>query len=721
LKDVENVTIQTDLSALNESQKAAVLTEDKRVLVLAGAGSGKTKTLLQKLVYLINDKGVRPSNVLAITFTRNAANEMIDRLIISVDETGDYERIIQNKRISAKDKEYYRYTYSKKYGWINNVTVRTFHGMCYYILRNYGAEEFDNKFKVISDKKPADDQLDKNIAPETDFEIMHKMLIEACDDPQYLLQLKRYILDFFVDKIHFSRRAARVGFGDGRYYTTLKGECVRSKSERDIADWFYRHNIKYYYEPKLRIKDFNFRPDFYIPQANMYLEHVSDKSYYMKNKEEQFEIAGKLCVYTYEAMTEDSNLFNRALDRIIKGRLSDHCSPEVALSFEEEFRSYHEDVKDFVKQVLRVVDMVKVENLSFDDIFAEAQKDQHERIRGFYELAYPLFSKYSHYCINRSYLDFNDMIIRTLALFKNQPEIRQNFQKKYKYVLVDEFQDVNKLQVEFINQLLLPESRLFCVGDDWQSIYGFRGSEVDYIINFDRYFDDAKIIKLRLNYRSTENIVCASNEVIRHNKYKVDKEIRASKKSKSKIHVYAANNVDDGVRFFVEEVKRLLSEGYSHEDILVLYRRSKMFKPYYRQIKNNRLGIKGKTIHASKGLEARAVFIIGLTEGRGGFPDIWLDDRIFQVVRKAKHDLLLEEERRLFYVALTRAKDELYLITEKGNESSFLGEIPEKYFISFKRGSKPLVDRIVLCDNCKKQIEEHYSFCPNCGVRVEKY
>lgn len=93
-----------------------------------------------------------------------------------------------------------------------------------------------------------------------------------------------------------------------------------------------------------------------------------------------------------------------------------------------------------------------------------------------------------------------------------------------------------------------------------------------------------------------------------------------------------------------------------------------MFTPYFFCFRNDGIKVQAKTIHAAKGLEAKAVFVIGLTEGSGGFPDIWLEDRIFQVIKKANHDLLMEEERRLFYVAITRAKEKLFLITEKGNE-----------------------------------------------------
>src|SRR5580698_7298852 len=124
---------KTDLSALNEAQREAVVSEDTRLLVLAGAGSGKTKTLLQKLIYLIEEKGVSPSSILAVTFTKNATNEMIDRLIISADTTGKYEKVLVDKSLAKPDKDRERFTQQKKYKWIDGLTIRTFHSFCYSI------------------------------------------------------------------------------------------------------------------------------------------------------------------------------------------------------------------------------------------------------------------------------------------------------------------------------------------------------------------------------------------------------------------------------------------------------------------------------------------------------------------------------------------------------------------------------------------------------------
>ena len=709
----------TLFETLNDRQIEAVKAEQKRILVLAGAGSGKTKTLLQKLKYLIEEKKVQPAQILAITFSKNAANEMIDRLLIDSDKTGVYEKIIFDKQITDAEKNRQRQVYVKKYRWIENLTIRTFHSLSYKLMQNYGVKEFDNKFKIISDDvKKEDDPMHAFSAPETSFEIFHKLLIRLCEDTNYILKLKKYILDYAVDKVHTEKFKNLNLYADGKIYTTLRGDKVRSKSEQYIADWFFRHSIKYTYEPQINIKDFDFKPDFYIDDANIYLEHISSKSYPSKNKIEQFKKGNILCVRTYEKMTQDSALFNYELDKIVRGRLSESYSTELVLNYQEEFKNYQDFVKDFIRQAIRICDMMKVEDSKLDAIFEKSQKDQHERIRIFYEIAMPLIKNFIAFCTDKSYLDFNDLISRTVSLLTNNKDISTKIQTQYQYVLIDEFQDVNSLQIAMIQKIITPQTQLFCVGDDWQSIYGFRGSNVDCILNFEKIFKKSKTIKLNLNYRSTQNIVGASNEVIKHNKFRIDKEIFASKFSNFKIVEYEGNNVDENVDFCVEKVRELLKDGLNNDDILFLYRRSKMYQPYFFALQNENLRVQAKTIHGAKGLEAKVVFILGLTDGSGGFPDVWLEDRIFQIIKPANHETLMEEERRLFYVAITRAKDQLYLISEKGNVSRFLNEIPAEYKTNVTEKSNNQKVDFVLCENCSKQVANSYLFCGYCGNKM---
>jgi len=704
---------------LNAKQNQAVTSDGKRLLVLAGAGSGKTKTLLSKLNYLIEEKGVNPGNILAVTFTRNAANEMTDRLIIQADPSDHFAIILADKQISQEEKNSERRVWKRKYPWIDRLTLSTFHSLCYQILRTDGVNEFDNQFKILTDtKRPDEDELSKYTAQETIFAVFHKLLLQACAENDYLLKLKRYILDYYVDKVHRNTGFVYPDHTQSKIYTSLNGTRVRSKSEQFIADWFYRHSIRYVYEPMTNIRDFDFHPDFYLPDADLFLEHVSNKSFPTHNKEKQFEKANLIIVKTTEEMTRDSALFGQELERIVKNRLPAGYFKNIDLSFQEEFKFYHENVKDFLIQVMRVTDMIKVENSETSDISGLAAKDQHERVRCFYELAIPLIEAYTAYCIDKSYLDFNDMLIRAISLFRNHPDIATKYRKKYTHILVDEFQDVNTLQVELLKMLLTDEAQLFCVGDDWQSIYGFRGSNISYIVDFEHHFKNSEIIKLDTNYRSTQSIVGASNEVIKNNKYQIEKNLIASKKSEHKIVVYAGNNEAENLDFCEHEIRDLMDNGYSGEDILFLYRRSKMAHPYFEHFKKAGIRVQFKTIHSAKGLESKVVFIVGLTEGPGGFPDIWLEDRIFQVIKKANVDLLLEEERRLFYVALTRARDKLFLITEKGCESSFLKEIPAIFTVKTSLHSRRSSSKSPLCSKCFSQLESLWKVCPFCGEVV---
>ncbi|MDR0438218.1 MAG: UvrD-helicase domain-containing protein [Bacteroidales bacterium] len=714
-----------NISSLNEKQQEAVISRDKRLLVLAGAGSGKTMTLLQKIVYLISKENVKSKNILAVTFTKNAANEMLDRLIISSDKSGLYAEKLANKQISEEDKNLLRLEFQSKHQWIKALTVRTFHSLCFKILREYGVNEFDNKFKILGDVKWNEDdefKVDKVIefkAKETVFEIFHKILIEQCDDENYLFNLKRYILDYFVDKIHINTDKRR---SYDKLYTTLDGTKVRSKSEQFIADWFFRNNIRYVYEGKRQVteKGFTFEPDFYLPDANIYIEHLSNKSSPISGKQAACKKAGFTVEYTYEKDTQDSALFSHILENIVKNRFSEKYKPRKS-TYQEVFHGFHSHINEFIKMVNRVTDMIKVENIDLQHIKQKSEEDQHERVRNFYALALPVIQKFNAYCIDKSYLDFNDLIIRCISLLKNDKDIAKILKDRFKYVLVDEFQDVNSLQVEFIKLLLTDETQLFCVGDDWQSIYGFRGSDVSYIVEFEKHFNPSKVITLNINYRSTQNIVDAGNEVIKHNKFKIDKEIFAIKPSLQKIKLYSATEEDSSISetlsFCVDQIVKLQKEGYSSDDILFLYSRNHMFRPNFSDaFKEAGIKVQAKTIHAAKGLEAKVVFIIGLTDGSGGFPDIWLEDRIFQVIKRANHELLMEEQRRLFYVAVTRAKEKLFLISRKGNESRFIEEIPEKLFERIAKPIELIKEKVILCDKCSKQIKTTYSFCSHCGT-----
>ncbi|WP_051891793.1 UvrD-helicase domain-containing protein [Arenibacter algicola] len=710
---MKNLTTKTDLTGLNDQQLKAVVSECNRLLVLAGAGSGKTKTLLHKINYLIEDKLVNANNILAVTFTKNAANEMIDRMIQAADKSGYYEQFLKTKGITFAEKYKERQSFLNKFPWLNRLTVKTIHSLCYQIIKTDGVHVFDNKFKIVADQK-GNSEFIGNTAEETVSEIIEKVTINLSKNKDFILKLKRYILDYFVDFIHHHKEQEEFR-PEGKFFTSLRGDKVRSKSEQYIADWLYRNSIDYVYEPEVKVEGSAFHPDFFIPQANIYLEHISNKSYPSFWKEGKMKIAGNTCIKTYDDATHNSAIFNKVLDRVIKGRISTDLSSAIVLHYEEEFSNFRKEIKRFFREVNEVRNKIVNSEKPLEQLIEEASKSDFERVRMFYELAVPIINAFNDYCTNKSFLDFDGLLTKSIQLLQEYPNIKERYQDRYKYILVDEFQDVNNLQVKLLNLLTKEETQLFCVGDDWQSIYGFRGSEIDYIVNFGEHFADSQLLTLNLNYRSTDPIVSASTEAIKKNKFQIPKEIKAVKRGGQKIKIFYEEQEGQANSFIWETIEKHVEEGISPEEILVLYRRSAMASDLKQALQKSGHKIQFKTIHSAKGLEAKVVFILGLHSNKGGFPDPWLQDKIYQVIKPSDYDHLLEEERRLFYVALTRAEDHLYLISQKGAPSDFIKDIPPEFIQNDDGQNTSVINDFILCQSCQSKLENHYRFCPECG------
>lgn len=707
---------RTNLSALNAQQLKAVLSENKRLLVLAGAGSGKTNTLLQKINYLLDDKQVEASSILAITFTKNAANEMIDRMIIAGDKTGYYKQVLDNTGANSLVISELRREYINKSTWLKELSISTFHSLCYSILKKDGVHIFDNKFKIVPKQHEKSD-FSKYSASETEAEILEKVIIQLCNSPEYIANLKRYVLDYMVDGITDGEENEEHR-PEGKFFTTLNKDKVRSKSEQFIADWFFRNNIKYIYEPPFQSHQGVFHPDFFLPEANIYLEHVSDLSHPTFWKEVQMAKVDAVCIKTFDKATHNSAVFNQVLNNVIKGRISKELDLETSLNYYEEFQNFRKEMRDLIRQILDIKGAISTSGKDIVSVKKESEQSQHERVRLFYKVAIPALSAYRSYCYDRSYIDFDGLLQFAFNLLEERKDVRDRYRKKYKYILVDEFQDVNSLQVDLLKQLLGEETQLFCVGDDWQSIYGFRGSEVGFIVDFQNHFHQSEIIKLDLNYRSTDFIVDASTEVIKKNKNQLQKEIRAVRKGGQKIVVHYSEHEGHEEAFIWEAIQKHLKEGYSSEDILILYRRTAMSVDLKQALTKSGIHVGYKTIHSSKGLEAKIVFILGLHSGAGGFPDPWMHDKIYHVIKETNFDFLMEEERRLFYVAMTRAKDHLYLISRKGAVSEFVKDIPKNMLSAEQEKVNAMDHPLLLCSNCQCLLEKHFHFCPYCGTEI---
>lgn len=244
-------------------------------------------------------------------------------------------------------------------------------------------------------------------------------------------------------------------------------------------------------------------------------------------------------------------------------------------------------------------------------------------------------------------IDFSDMMHDAIELLGNQAELREKIQKKYRYILVDEFQDTSEKNFKLLNFLLGKDTGFFAVGDDWQSIYGFRDARVEYVINMKKYFPRVTVHYLTRNYRSFHEIVKVSGAFIRQNRFRTTKKLKACRGRGGMISHLLVHDLGEEVN----AVRQLIES--SNIETAVLYRNNwqgrRLMKELEEAVGNKKIHF--MTMHGSKGLEFDRVIIAGVAD---------------HIIPDGASDL--EEERRLFYVALTRARDELVVISHLKDE-----------------------------------------------------
>ncbi len=364
------------LKGLNERQREAVLHGEGPLLILAGAGSGKTRVLTHRIAYLIEERGIYPGNILAITFTNKAADEMKERI----------EKLLS--------------------GNVDDIWMGTFHSVCVRILRR---------------------DIDK-IGYERGFSIYDR-------DDQVTL-IKECINEMNLD---------REKFREGSIIETIS-----------------------------HLKDKMIPPDIYINE--------NYSSYYARNVGEIYAL--------YQKKLKQNNA-----------------------------------------------------------------------------------------------LDFDDLIIKTVELFRTSPEVLDYYQRKFKYIFVDEFQDTNRSQYELIRALTGRYKNICVVGDPDQSIYGWRGADITNILNFEKDFKDTTTILLEQNYRSTKNILNVANSIIENNKERKEKALWTENEEGNHVVVEELTDEKEEAEFVVDKIQDLVYDGYSLKDMAIIYRtnaQSRPFEEYFR-------------------------------------------------------------------------------------------------------------------------------------------
>lgn len=331
---------------------------------------------------------------------------------------------------------------------------------------------------------------------------------------------------------------------------------------------------------------------------------------------------------------------------------------------------------------------------------------QRKRNEAFIELVAPIYNDYNNQLQLNNEIDFSDMINKAMNYVKDG-----KFNKKYSYIIVDEYQDISLPRYKLLKAIKdKNESKLFCVGDDWQSIYRFAGSDINLFTNFEKYFGYTEKSYIETTYSFSNSLIDLSSQFILKNPNQIRKQLKSYKNDDGKSYEVLYGETKQDLTVELKEKLRTLPKNSS---ILLLGRYRDDLRPYlcrdlihkydhHRKkdmVAYNRrrdLSIEFYTVHGSKGLQADYVFILNNISGKYGFPSNITDDKVLNLLLQEKENYEHAEERRLFYVALTRAKKSVFLLVQNSTKSVFIREIEQDNAIT------PAEKEIVYCPECQK-------------------
>ena len=221
------------------------------------------------------------------------------------------------------------------------------------------------------------------------------------------------------------------------------------------------------------------------------------------------------------------------------------------------------DEEDFIQDIAAEIGKVKNNRIQLEEFVSE--KCSADAFRNIYR-------NYEQHRKELKKIDFDDMLVLCYELFRSRPDVLAQWQKKFRYVLIDEFQDINRIQYDVIRMLVQPENNLFVVGDDDQAIYGFRGADSELMLGFGKDFPDAKQILLGMNYRSTANIVQNSLKLIENNVERYSKKLEANREGGSCLHIQEVKDPVEEAEYVLEEIQKCKENGIKEEEIAILFR-----------------------------------------------------------------------------------------------------------------------------------------------------
>lgn len=518
-----------------------------------------------------------------------------------------------------------------------------------------------------SSSKEMKERIEKEINTEIDVYTFHKLGLEIIKKSSlnipniYTENLSSFITNTLYELIKDSNYISNlVNFYisiKNNDLITLKGENVRYKIEVSIANFLYVNNIKYVYNNSFYLTDYNV----YISYKNniKLKNNIIINTKYLNIQS----LINELLSYKVKI----NPVSNKELLKILKNN-----------GFYIEMSSIFETLINLIKNNNQTIKNIKKLKLNHND-------------KVLLSLLEPIYLKYNEYLKINNFIDFNDMINLSTNCIKENLFIHN-----YKYVIVDEYQDISHGRFNLLMSLRNQKFyKLFCVGDDWQSIYRFSGSDISLITNYEKYVGSSYITRIENTYRFSSFIADISSKFIMKNPNQIKKKVNSKLNYKNAIKIIEKNNYKECLNELEKELLKL--ENYSTIYLLGRYKSDleilKNNKNFYQEYnykdkcldivysKRIDLNIKFLTIHSSKGLQSDYVIILNNKSSGMSFPSKITDLSLINLLLDNSDDFPYSEERRLFYVALTRCKKKVFLLVNSNNKSVFIKEI-EKYISS---------------------------------------
>ena len=663
---------------LTEEQRKAVVIDEERNLVIAAAGSGKTSVIVAKAGWLVRRGFREPSELLLLAFARDARNEMEERVRKRLDP-----------RVAPE------------------ITVRTFHSLGMEIIG-----EVEGMRPTLARTAETDRAL---------FDRLRHIFSDLLEDSE----LSETVLEWFQGQFSPFRNEHEFESW-GAYWTyirkndirSLKGDVVKSYEECEIANFLYLNGIAYEYEAPYRHQTANarkrqYKPDFFLPDHGVYIEHFGldaagntapfvDRTQYLAEMEWKRQLHadhGTALLETYSHERMDGKLIRNLTEKLAAHgvTLSPIPRDHVFAVLERQGRA-----DSFTRLLATFLQHFKGSGLSFEDVANRASRlEDRERAGAFLAVFRAVFERYQETLERAGEIDFHDMINRATDHVE-----ASRYRSPFGYILVDEFQDISPARARLLTALLdsTPGSQLFAVGDDWQAIFRFGGSDIAVMRQFGDRFGNFERIDLETTFRCADRIAAVATQFVLRNPAQIRKAVRATRKAdRPAVHVGLPG--EENASLLKEALDRIAEDAARHNgtsEVLLLGR--------YRRLQPLNLGSLAKqypklrfsymTVHRAKGLEADYAVVLGLCAGKFGFPVEIADDPLINLVLSAPEAFPNAEERRLLYVALTRARRQVFLLAEGGPPSAFITELIADEFDVAVFGRLP--DSDVPCPHCKQ-------------------